>query len=169
MAATRITIDVVRHAPQWRSLPGIAARVRRAARAAVAAAGVRLAPETELAVALSDDARVREANRLHRAFDKPTNVLSFPAAAPQRLASTPFLGDIILAYETVSSESAEAGKPIMDHVTHLTVHGVLHLLGYDHIEADEARRMEMLETTILAGLGVPDPYAGSEPMEGPAA
>jgi probable rRNA maturation factor len=166
MADTRITVDVVRHAPQWRVLRGVTARIRQAARAAIAGAGVRLAPEAELAVALSDDERVRAANRLHRASDKPTNVLSFPAVAPQRLVSAPFLGDIIFAYETVSSESAEAGKPIMDHVTHLTVHGVLHLLGYDHTEAGEARRMEMLETTILASLGVPDPYAGSEPVEG---
>jgi probable rRNA maturation factor len=168
MARTKITIDVARHAVAWRSLPGVTAQVRRAAKAAVSSAGAALADEVEIAVALADDARVREVNRAHRAKDKPTNVLSFPAVAPAKLASALFLGDIILAYETVHNESLEAGKPIMDHVTHLTVHGVLHLLGFDHLTADDASRMETLETAILGKLGVPDPYAGSDPVEEPA-
>ncbi|MGL5113929.1 MAG: rRNA maturation RNase YbeY [Beijerinckiaceae bacterium] len=168
MARTRLTVDVARHAASWRTLPGVTARVRQAAKAAVAGAGVVLAPAAELAVALSDDSQVRAANRAHRATDKATNVLSFPAVAPAKLASAPFLGDIILAYETVRDESTEAGKPIMDHVTHLTVHGVLHLLGYDHLAPDEAATMETLETAILASLGVADPYAGTDPLEEPA-
>ncbi|MFO1060161.1 MAG: rRNA maturation RNase YbeY [Dongiaceae bacterium] len=137
--------------------------VRRAARAAFAAAApaaLRGRP-VELCVALADDAAVRVLNRDYRGIDKPTNVLSFGGswdAAAVRAAPAVMLGDVVLACETVAAEADLQGKTLADHVTHLTVHGVLHLLGYDHEEAAEAEMMESLETSLLAGLGVADPY-----------
>lgn len=117
----------------------------------------------ELSVVLADDAMVRTLNRDHRGKDYPTNVLSFPPAlAPAVLAVQAGprpLGDVILALETVRREAAEQGKPAVDHLRHLVVHGVLHLSGYDHETEAEAEEMEALERTILAGLGVADPYA----------
>ncbi|NYZ12987.1 rRNA maturation RNase YbeY [Azospirillum sp. RWY-5-1] len=117
----------------------------------------------ELSVVLADDAMVQTLNRDYRGKDKPTNVLSFAlteAAGPEPEPGAPILlGDVILARETVVREAAEQGKPEDDHLTHLVVHGVLHLLGYDHEQDDEAEAMERLETRVLAGLGIPDPYA----------
>jgi probable rRNA maturation factor len=104
---------------------------------------------------LTDDDMVRDLNARFREQDKPTNVLSFPAPAnPER-----FLGDVALAYGVCAREAAEQGKPLAHHLQHLVAHGVLHLLGYDHIGDDEAEAMEDLERIVLAGLGVPDPYA----------
>ncbi len=158
-------IDIQRHTPLWRGLPRAASLVRRAARAALKQGGVAVLPSASVAVALADDAMVRAANRQWRAKDKPTNVLSFPAVPPDRIGGSPYLGDVILAYETIADEAAREGRPLADHVSHLVVHGVLHLLGYDHMTKAEAELMERRETLILASLGVPDPYAGSEPME----
>jgi probable rRNA maturation factor len=158
-------IDIQRHAPQWRAVPGITASVRKAARAALRHGGVPVLAEAQVAIALADDAMVREANRDWRQKDKPTNVLSFPAVAGPALATAPFLGDVIVAYETVAAEADAEGKPFADHLTHLVVHGILHLLGYDHMTKRDAELMEQRETLILARLGVPDPYAGSEPLE----
>jgi probable rRNA maturation factor len=112
----------------------------------------------EVSVMLSDDARVREVNRAWRKMDKPTNVLSFPAAEADKISSSPFLGDVILAFETVEREAADEDKPFADHVAHLMVHGFLHLIGYDHETDQEAERMEALETRALAELGIADPY-----------
>ncbi len=158
-------VDIQRHAPQWRAMPRATALVRRAARAAVRHAGVKIRPDAALAVALADDAMVRAANRDWRAKDSPTNVLSFPAMPPERLPEARFLGDVIIAYETTAAEAAAEQKPFADHLAHLVVHGVLHLLGYDHGTVAEAELMEARERAILERLGVPDPYAGSEPME----
>jgi probable rRNA maturation factor len=159
------TLDIQRHSPLWRTVPGVAALVRKAARAALKGAGVATLPGAELAIALADDAMVRQANRGFRQKDRPTNVLSFPAVPPERMATSPFLGDVIIAYETVAAEAAAEDKPFVDHLTHLVVHGVLHILGYDHMTKADAELMERRETLILASLGVPDPYAGSEPVE----
>lgn len=113
-----------------------------------------------LAVAFADDARVRVLNRDFRGKDAATNVLSFPAPPEASPPGGPaFLGDVILARETVVREAAEAGLPFETHLVHLAVHGFLHLLGYDHIDDDDAERMEHLETAILADLGLPDPHA----------
>ncbi len=114
--------------------------------------------EPPLTVALSDDACVRALNRQFRGHDKPTNVLSFPSSPAPAIAGS-YLGDIILAEETVLTEAADQGKPPLHHLLHLCVHGTLHLLGHDH-EADEAaERMERMEIEILADLGIADPYA----------
>ena len=121
-----------------------------------AAAGASLPPrETRSTVILlTDDVTVQDLNARFRGQDKPTNVLSFPA--PDGIGS---LGDIALAYGTCAREADEQGKPLEDHLQHLVAHGVLHLLGYDHLEEAEAEVMETEERRILAGLGVPDPYA----------
>ena len=125
-------------------------------RGAVAAAA-RFAPATgEVSILLTDDAGVRELNRQWRGIDKPTNVLSFPAApgpGPQTL-----LGDIVIAYETLARESEAQGTPFLHHLAHLTVHGFLHLLGYDHETDSQAEAMEGLERDILASLAIADPY-----------
>lgn len=160
-----VHIDIQKAVPGWSSLPGVVRRARKAARTALSMGGVQVLPGAEMAILLADDARVRDANRQWRDVDKPTNVLSFPGAPPARIAQSPFLGDVIIARETVIAEAAEAGKSLEDHFTHLVVHGVLHLLGHDHMTAIEAERMERLETAILAALGVPDPYSGSDPLE----
>ena len=135
---------------RWRSkLPGAVRLARRAAKAALAAAAD---GPSEVSLALSDDAAVRALNRDYRGKDKPTNVLSFESG------ERPFLGDVVLALETVLAEAEAQGKPPADHFSHLVVHGVLHLLGHDHETKSGARRMENLEVSVLAGLGVPDPY-----------
>ena len=109
-------------------------------------------------VLLTDDESVRALNRDFRGKDSATNVLSFPAPPNPE----DHLGDVALAYGVCAREAAEQGKPLRHHLQHLTVHGVLHLLGYDHIGDDEAEVMEGLERAVLAGLGVPDPYAAGE-------
>lgn len=119
----------------------------------------------ELSLVFTDDASIREINAEWRNIDKPTNVLSFPAfpVEPGKMPG-PMLGDIILAQETIARESADLGKSFDEHLTHLLVHGFLHLFGYDHIDADDAERMEGLETRILGDLGLSDPYGDSDPV-----
>jgi probable rRNA maturation factor len=133
---------------------------------AIAAAGARaaLVTGTEASrcvvdVTLTDDAEQRQLNRIYRGEDAPTNVLAFPQAETAPPADAPvLLGDVVLAFETVRREAAEQRKPFADHLSHLVVHGVLHLLGFDHEKAADAAAMEAREIKILAGLGVPDPY-----------
>ena len=150
-------IDISAEATGWEKIPGMEACVRRAAEAAMLDGE---APPSEISVVLSDDEHIRELNRHHRGMDKPTNVLSFPAARMKTPAGTPrFLGDIVLAFETCEREAADETKPLENHVAHLVVHGVLHLLGYDHEDDEEAEMMEARERQILAKLGIPDPYA----------
>lgn len=163
-----ISVDVDADSPLWAALPDATRLAERAALAAVAAGDVAVMPGSELSVLLADDATLRELNRTWRDKDKPTNVLSWPAADPDDLADSPVLGDIALSWETLIREAGDEGKAVADHFTHLIVHGVLHLLGYDHETDEEADEMEMLEVQILAGLGVGDPYAGTEPDGGSA-
>lgn len=119
----------------------------------------------EVSLVFSDDAQVRAINAEWRGQDKPTNVLSFPAfpLAPGGKPG-PMLGDIVIARETVEREAADLDKSFDDHLTHLMVHGFLHLFGYDHMNSEEAERMESIETRILASLGLSDPYAGQDPV-----
>lgn len=126
--------------------------------------GPKLRP-ADLSIVLTDDARIRELNREWRGKDKPTNVLSFPGVDPQELAFLPtgmpvMLGDVVIAHETVLREAEERQVSVADHLTHLVIHGVLHLLGHDHEDTDEAEAMEALETELLAALGIADPHAG---------
>ena len=114
----------------------------------------------EVSLVFTDDAEQRVLNRDYRHKDSATNVLSFPNMDDDLVpAGEPrLLGDVVLARETVAREAAEQGKSLADHTTHLLVHGVLHLLGHDHQDAEEAAAMEALERRILAGLGIADPY-----------
>lgn len=151
----------------------------RSARAAVSATpqgGLATSPAlVEISVRLTSDEEVRQLNAQYRGKDKPTNVLSFPMIQPDLLdavtqnsdanacgASTTggevLLGDIVLAHGVCAAEASEKGVPLADHAAHLVVHGVLHLLGYDHQEEDEAAAMEAIERDVLAGLGIADPY-----------
>ncbi len=150
--------------PLWRVL-GLrpAQTARRAGRAAVAATGLQGDRPVALTVVLSDDAELRDLNRIWRGKDRPTSVLSFPSGAigPDRRRA---LGDVILGFETVVRDAEAAQKPLAHHLSHLVVHGVLHLMGYDHERPAEARRMEGLEVRVLAGLGISDPYAALPPL-----
>ena len=109
---------------------------------------------------LTDDAAIRRLNAAWRGLDEPTNVLSFPARRHPRGGRV--LGDIVIAYETTAREALAESKPFRHHLSHLAVHGFLHLLGYDHATDDEAEAMERLERAILARLDVPDPYEQGE-------
>ncbi|HBZ17240.1 MAG TPA: rRNA maturation RNase YbeY [Pantoea sp.] len=114
-------------------------------------------PESEVTVRLVDEAESNELNLTYRGKDKPTNVLSFPFEAPPGI-ELPLLGDLIICRQVVEQEAAEQGKTVEAHWAHMVVHGTLHLLGYDHIDDDEAEEMEALETEIMLALGYPDPY-----------
>jgi len=143
-------IDIEIEAEAWTAaLPETAAVVERAALAALGTI------EGDVVVLLTDDAAVRELNARFRDKDKPTNVLSFPA--PENAA--PHLGDIVLAFGVCTTEAQAQGKTLSDHLSHLVVHGVLHLLGRDHEDEAEADDMEAEEREILAQIGVADPYA----------
>jgi len=160
-SAPRATIDIDVQDTQWLArLRTARALCRRAALAALADARGRSKAAVTIAVALADDAAVRTLNRTFRGKDKPTNVLSFPADARATSPGAPrFLGDIVLARQTVEFEARAQGKSLAEHLAHLVVHGTLHLLGHDHEIDAEAARMEALEVRILAGLGISDPYA----------
>jgi len=147
-------IDVEVRSALWEAEPAAADTVREAIDAAAA-----LVPaQGEVSVLLTDDASVRELNRTWRKIDKPTNVLSFPAARP----GGPLLGDIAIAYETVAREAAAENKPVLHHLAHLAVHGFLHLLGYDHQTDSQAEAMEGVERAALARLDIADPYVSRE-------
>lgn len=155
----------------WQTeMPDTAALCRRAVRAGWAVGRKALAKThnlsgplpgpVEISVMLSDDKTVRALNRDHRGKDSATNVLSFPGDtdAPHPGADI-LLGDVILAWETVASEAGAAQKSVADHASHLLIHGVLHLLGYDHEREEDAAIMERIEVESMARLGLPDPYA----------
>lgn len=146
-------------------LPDVAGLCQRVTLATLAgAAGEDISDQPlEVSIVLTDDATVRDLNRDWRGKDAPTNVLSFASLDDEsepRVPGAPLLlGDVILAFETCAREAERDGKPFADHLSHLVVHGVLHLLGYDHEETDaEAEEMEAMEISLLAGFGIPNPY-----------
>lgn len=153
-----ITIDILTESPLW----GDSEAYETLAKSCADAVWSRLElpqTETELSLVLTDDASIREINAQWRNKDKPTNVLSFPAfevAAGD--APGPMLGDIIIARETVEREAVDEQKTFDQHLHHMIVHGLLHLLGYDHEDEEEAEEMEGLEREILHALAIPDPY-----------
>ena len=152
-----ITLDIMIEAGDWSRLEDAEALAQKAAEAALAVT-YEADGEFEASVMLTDDAQIRELNRTWRDKDKPTNVLSFPAPEQPGLDGPRHLGDIALAYETLVRESEEESKELAHHFAHLIVHGVLHLLGYDHEVEAEADIMEALEVKALATLGIADPY-----------
>jgi probable rRNA maturation factor len=154
-----IAVDVIVEAGKWPGRRSLKALAEKAIGAAADAVAPRLSEPAELAVVFTDDRHIRALNRTYRHKDAATNVLSFPAAAPKAGGYGRLLGDIVLASETVRGESEARGLTLANHATHLIVHGFLHLFGYDHTDEHEAVAMEALETAILNGLGIADPYA----------
>lgn len=154
--------EVLVVADVWSAEPDAGAIVLRAIDAAAGQAASGNGP-CELAVMLTDDAGIRTLNANWRGIDKPTNVLSFPALQPTgpRLDGDPprMLGDIAIAYETVRREADDESKSFSDHLSHLAVHGFLHLVGFDHENDRDAEVMEQLERDILAAMNIADPYA----------
>ena len=149
-------IDIAVESAQWERVPQAQPAIVRAA--AEVARTLILREGDEVGVTLTDDAAIAELNGRWRHKAKATNVLSFPSPPPPAPGAPRFLGDIVLAFETIEREAREEGKAFEAHLSHLTVHGLLHLLGFDHEEDDDAEAMEALETRILAGLGIADPY-----------
>ena len=155
-----LSVDVVHEAGDWPQLDALLVAIHAAADAVVAELGV---SGCSACIALSSDAEVARLNATYRGKQTPTNVLSFAApASDEQIRQIRFLGDIGLAAETVAREAAEQGVPLVDHLQHLVVHGLLHLQGYDHQTEAEAEVMEALEVRILKRLGIADPYAGDE-------
>jgi probable rRNA maturation factor len=146
----------------WQTEPDAEAVIHRAIEAAAELTDADVG-EAELAVMLTDDSGIQTLNSNWRGIDKPTNVLSFPALQSEGTGGPDdaprMLGDIAIAYETTRKEADDEAKPFDHHLSHLAVHGFLHLIGYDHETDDEAEAMEDLEREILARLGIPDPYA----------
>jgi probable rRNA maturation factor len=144
-------IDIQVASPLWAAWP----LAEQTVRDAIAAARAARDADGEVSVLLADDAAIRALNRDWRATDKPTNVLSFPAA---KETSGKLLGDIALAYETLARECADEQRDFLHHLAHLTVHGFLHLIGYDHQTDQQADEMEGLESRIMRSMNMPDPY-----------
>jgi probable rRNA maturation factor len=162
------TTEVLVVADCWQAEPDAEAVIHRAIATAAEIADADIG-EAELAVMLTDDGGIRTLNSNWRGVDKPTNVLSFPALPPTGAGGPDdaprMLGDIAIAYQTTRREADDEQKPFDHHLSHLAVHGFLHLIGYDHEQDDDAEAMESLETEILAQLGIPDPYADRERMD----
>lgn len=155
-----IAIDILVEADGWAPEAELRALTAGAVAAVLAASPAAVVPGAELSVVFTDDGHVRDLNRHYRGKDSATNVLSFPAAPLSTEGFGPQLGDIVLARETIAAEASEQGLTLGAHLTHLMVHGFLHLVGYDHDTGDKAVVMESLETAILQTLGIADPYAG---------
>jgi probable rRNA maturation factor len=151
-ARTVRSIDIAIEDPKWKKVsPPVRARMKQAALRVLE----REKTKGSLTILLSGDMKLEELNALFRGKNKPTNVLSFPAGENPN----GYLGDVAIAYGVVKREANESGKRFSDHLAHLAVHGVLHLLGHDHEKPKEAARMEGLEREILAEFGIADPYA----------
>ena len=166
-ASDQVEVDVVQRCGDWQAQGVDGQMIARAADAALRAAGGVAAAGCEVTVLLTSDRQVQELNRTWRGQDRPTNVLSFPlpeegSGPGERLV----LGDVVLAFETVAEEARAKGLPLGDHVSHLVVHGVLHLLGHDHQGDAQAEHMEELERLAMSRLGLGDPYASEPELAG---
>jgi probable rRNA maturation factor len=162
-----VRVDFVQTSQRWRGALPARALARQAIAAAAAECGIALRRGAEVCVHLVGDAEIKALNARWRGRDAPTDVLSFPAVEPARVADARLLGDVLLAFETVSREAEQERKTLADHFRHLVVHGFLHLLGFDHVERGEAEAMEALEARALARLGVSDPYRSNELEDAP--
>ena len=144
---------------KWKSIEGLEAIIEKAVQQTCLALKDQEGQELEVSILLASDEKVQELNKKYRGKDKPTNVLSFPGICNNEGSGSILLGDIILSYETILAESISGDKPHMDHITHLVVHGVLHLFGYDHEDEVSASEMENIEISILKEFGIKNPYA----------
>jgi probable rRNA maturation factor len=157
-----IIVDVEVADPAWLAAGDVETLAQDAIAATLVEVGKRVHPDAEISVRLCDDDEIRALNLAWRNKDKATNVLSFPSPAGTR---GPLLGDIVVAFEYVSEEARDAGRSLRDHLAHMLVHGMLHLLGFDHENEGEAEDMEDLERRILATLDIDDPYSGTVPVD----
>jgi probable rRNA maturation factor len=152
------SIDIDVQSPLWNAQPAAEQTVR----AAIAAAAALSTADGEVSIVLTDDKAIRLLNREWRGIDKPTNVLSFPAAKAKTgtkgSEANRMLGDIVVAYETLARECDDEERVFLHHLAHLTVHGFLHLIGYDHQTDRQADEMEGLESKIMSAMKMPDPY-----------
>jgi probable rRNA maturation factor len=151
----KLSIDILVEDDRWSDAMNLDDITRRAVDAVMARADPDCAPNAEVSFLFCDDTRIRALNAAWRAKDSSTNVLSFPAPEAAEWSA---LGDVALAYDTVAREAADEAKTVEQHTTHLIVHGVLHLIGYDHENDVDATEMELLESEILVSLGLPDPW-----------
>lgn len=154
--AVTLAVEVMRHGGAWDDAAISDATLALAAQAAFAQTSRAGAAPYEATIVLTDDTEMRDLNRTWRDKDEPTNVLSFPAGDVP--GDDGALGDVVIAYETTEAEANQTGISLSDHVSHLVVHGVLHLLGFDHMDDAEAEKMEDLERKALASIGIADPY-----------
>ena len=167
------SIEVTIEAAAWREIvTDVEAFCRKVAAVPLDQLPKEMRRRAELSIVLADDRMVQELNARYRGMNRPTNVLSFPVMTGPAMASEEtlagdgplLLGDVVIALETTLAEARQEDLPVADHLAHLVVHGVLHLLGHDHEHDDDAASMERLETDLLGRLGIADPYAGSEPV-----
>jgi probable rRNA maturation factor len=154
-AVSKPHIDIRIQSPLWDAQPLAEKTVRYAV---LMAADALSTAGSEVSIVLADDSTIRSLNLDWRGIDKPTNVLSFPASAPHNGQGPRLLGDIVIAFETLERECVDEHRIFLHHLAHLTVHGFLHLLGYDHETDEQAEEMEGLESKILGRLNMPDPY-----------
>lgn len=157
-----IDVDIIDETESWTGLPERAEVISIAIRNVEAECFSDGGAPSSVSVLLCDDAEIRQLNRDFRNIDKATNVLSFPSAASPGFPK--HLGDLAIAFETVQFEARAEAKSLRDHTAHMVVHGMLHLLGYDHENSVDADRMEQLEVRILARFGVADPYSDTIPI-----
>lgn len=160
MLTAQLDTELVVEDERWRRIARIEWLTQAVASALVSEAPTEFSEPVKVTIMLADDSRVSTLNANFRGKPVPTNVLSFPAGAnATEPGNKRYLGDIIIAWETVEREANELGIPVENHLQHLIVHGLLHLLGYDHMIDAEAEIMEAIETQALNRVGVPDPYA----------
>ncbi len=156
---TAPTVDIQVQSHLWDAQP----MVEQTVRTAIAAAAAELSTSGgEVGILLTDDSAVRALNRNWRGLDQPTNVLSFPAPKAMAADDAGILGDIVVAYETLKRECDDEGRDLLHHLAHLTVHGYLHLIGYDHQTDAQANTMERLESKVMARMNLPDPWQDRE-------
>jgi probable rRNA maturation factor len=150
-----LVVDLRIADPRWQALDDVDALAQRV----LGLASATLKAPGEVSVLMTADPEMQDLNRRWRKLDKPTDVLSFPSDGPDISGQPKHIGDIALGYETALRDAEAMNRPFEAHISHLLIHGFLHLIGYDHIEPKDAAVMEPLEAKILAGLGWPDPYA----------
>ncbi len=160
-----VSVDLSVESPLWSAVPDLETLTEQAIAAAIAESRAELPPACEVSFLFCDDAAIQALNARWRGIDKPTNVLSFPADGPETPGALSLLGDIVMAYETVAVEASRDRTTIEAHVSHLAIHGFLHLIGYDHMEEAEAGEMEALESRSMIRLGRPDPWLGRAEVE----